>query len=316
MKQLLEVLHNEFIELKIYPQVGASIFSLRYCLNGQWVDIMRPTPYQAVENKDAGKFASFNMIPYSNRIENAVLKFRGKVYNLRKNTAEGHAIHGDVRFRPWKVFYKSAERIVMGFDSRDFDDMSWPFPFYAEIEYALTGAKLTVRLMLKNTGTEEMPGGMGIHPYFMRKLTPRDDAVFLQMPAKGVYPGDTPIPTGKWTEIPNELDFSKGRQLGFEHIDKCYRALHAPVIIKWLGSDVVLTMEADEIFKHVILYSPKDNPGFFAVEPVTNCNNGFNMAEEGIDDTGTVYLQPGDAMAGNITIRLFRGSNNGFQRGC
>jgi len=306
MEQLLEVLKNEFIELKVCPQVGAGIFSMRYYLEGKWVDIMRPTPYQAIEERNAGQFASFNMIPYSNRIENAVLKFRGRVYNLQKNTPEGHAIHGDVRFRPWKVLHKSAERIAMGFDSRDFDDVSWPFPFYAEMEYALAGFQLTMQLMLKNAGTEEMPGGMGIHPYFMRKLTPEDNAVFLQMPAKGVYPGDTPIPTGPWTEIPQGLDFSHGRQLGFDHIDKCYRALHAPVIIKWPGSGVALTMKADEIFRHVILYSPKDNPEFFAVEPVTNCNNGFNMAEEGIDDTGTIYMKPGDIIRGSITIRLMR----------
>lgn len=307
MEQPLEVLKNEHIEVKVCPRVGAGIFSMRYCLGNEWVDVMRPTPFEAVESKSAGQFACFNMIPYSNRIENAVLKFRGKAYNLQKNTPEGHSIHGDVRFRPWKVLYKSAERIAMGFDSRDFNDIAWPFPFYAEIEYALAGSKLTIRLMLKNTGAEEMPGGMGIHPYFMRKLTQQDDAVFLQMPAKGVYPGDTPIPTGPWTEIPRELDFSHERQLGLEHIDKCYRALHAPVIIKWPGSGVTLTMEADEIFKHVILYSPKDNHEFFAVEPVTNCNNGFNMAEEGIEDTGTIYMQPGDVITGSIAISIQQG---------
>lgn len=304
MEQLLEVLKNELIELKVCPQVGAGIFSMKYCLEGEWVDIMRPTPYRAIEEKNAGQFASFNMIPYSNRIENAILNFRGRVYRLQKNTPEGHAIHGDVRFRPWKVLCKNAGRIAMGFDSRDFDDIWWPFPFYAEMEYALAGDKMTIRMTLKNTGTEEMPGGMGIHPYFVRKLTPKDNGVFLQMPAKGVYPGDTPIPTGPWTAIPRELDFSHERQLGLEHIDKCYRALHAPVVIKWPGSGVVLTMEADEIFKHVILYSPKDNHEFFAVEPVTNCNNGFNMAEKGMDDTGTIYMRPGDAVTGRITIRL------------
>lgn len=306
MGQLLEVLKNDCIELKVCPLVGASIFSLKYCLGDVWVDVMRPTPCEALESKSAGQFSCFNMIPYSNRIENAVLKFRGKVYNLQKNTPEGHAIHGDVRFRPWKVLCKSAERIAIGFDSRDFNDIAWPFTFYAEVEYILVGATLTIRLMLKNTGDEEMPGGMGIHPYFMRKLTSEDNAVLLQMPVKGIYPGDTPIPTGPWTVIPPNLDFSHERQLGFEHIDKCYRALCAPIIIKWPGSGVILTMEAEEIFKHVILYSPKDNHEFFAVEPVTNCNNGFNMAEEGIEDTGTIYIQPGDVITGNITIQLTR----------
>lgn len=306
MERLLEVLRNEFMELKVCPRVGAGIFSMRYRLGEEWVDVMRPTPYGAVEEGNAGRFACFNMIPYSNRMENAVLRFRGRTYALHRNSPDGHAIHGDVRSRPWKVLYGDDGRIKMGFDSREFDDIAWPFPFYAEIEYALEGEKLTVRMMLKNTGNEEMPGGMGIHPYFMRRLTGQDDAVFLRMPAMGIYPGDTPIPTGGWTQIPQRLDFSRERQLGFEHIDKCYRAIHAPVIIRWPGSGVVLTMEADEIFKHVILYSPRDNHEFFAVEPVTNCNNGFNMAEEGVDDTGTVYIKPGEVLAGSIAIQLLR----------
>jgi len=304
MRSQLKVLKNEYIEVKVCPEVGAGIFSLRCCLGNEWVDIMRPTPIEAVVNRSAGDFACFNMIPYSNRIENAVLKFRGKTYNLEKNTPEGHSIHGDVRFRPWHVLFEGAERIIMGIDSRDFDDMAWPFPFYAEAEYRLSGAKLAIRLMLKNTGNDVMPGGMGIHPYFMRKLTPQDDVVILKAPMKGIYPGDSTIPTGHWIGVPQELDFSQERELGIQHLDKCYRIFHAPTLIMWPGSKVKLTMEADKIFKHTILYSPKVSHEFFAVEPVTNCNNGFNMAEEGIEDTGTVYLQPGDSITGNIFLEI------------
>ena len=31
---------------------------------------------------------------------------------------------------------------------------------------------------------------------------------------------------------------------------------------------------------------------------VTNCNNGFNMAEQGIEDAGTIHLKPGGAVVG------------------
>ncbi|NLO82057.1 MAG: hypothetical protein GX094_03230 [Clostridiales bacterium] len=300
----LEILKSEYMEVKVCPQLGAGIFSMRYLLGAHWVDVMRPTPYEAVEKREPGALASFVMIPYSNRIENAVLKYRGNNYMLSKNTPEGHAIHGEVRSRPWRILQKEPGYIAMEFDSRDFEDISWPFPFYARIEYRVSGRVFLVRLALENTGDLIMPAGMGIHPYFMRKLTPEDNAVILKVPVKGVYPGDTPIPTGPWTDVPDELDFSQGKELDFRHIDKCYRVFNAPTLIKWPGSQVSLTMEADNIFKHIIIYSPKDSKDFFAVEPVSNCNNGFNMAEQGVEDTGTVYLQPGETFMGNITIKM------------
>lgn len=303
----LEVLSSEYLEVKVCPQLGAGIFSMRYRLKDRWVDVMRPTPFEAVERRESGALASFTMIPYSNRIENAVLNYKGNTYTLHKNTPEGHAIHGEVRSRPWHILEKGPGYIIMEFNSRDFDDISWPFPFYARIEYRVSGREFFTRLMIKNTGDITMPAGMGIHPYFMRKLTPEDDVVILKVPAKGVYPGDTPIPTGRWVDIPDELDFSREKELDFRHIDNCFRVFHAPAIIKWPGSGVTLTMETDDIFKHTIIYSPMDSREFFAVEPVTNCNNGFNMAEQGIEDTGTIHLKPGEAVVGNITIRVEQG---------
>jgi aldose 1-epimerase len=62
-------------------------------------------------------------------------------------------------------------------------------------------------------------------------------------------------------------------------------------------------MERDAVFKHIVLYCPVGER-FFALEPVTNCNNGFNMAEEGIEDTGTIELEPGEEIRGEIYFRF------------
>ncbi|MGI6189415.1 MAG: hypothetical protein GX041_01580 [Clostridiales bacterium] len=303
MKELI-VLSSEYVEVGVCPHLGAGIVSMRYRLNGRWVDVMRPASNDTVKKGNAGVVSSFIMIPYSNRIENAVLKYRGNTYTLRKNAPDGHAIHGEVRTRPWRTLYQDPGHIDMEFNSRDFQDISWPFPFYARVEYKVSGRELSVRLMLKNTGDHVMPGGMGIHPFFMKKLTPEDDAVILKVPAKGVYPGDTPIPTGRWVDMPEELDFSREKELGSLHIDNCYRVFHAPSVIKWPGSRVTLTLDADDIFKHTIIFSPGNSADFFAIEPVTNCNNGFNMDDRGIEDTGTIHLKPGEAIEGNISIRM------------
>ena len=56
--------------------------------------------------------------------------------------------------------------------------------------------------------------------------------------------------------MPEELDFSREKELGSLHIDNCYRVFHAPSVIKWPGSRVTLTLDADDIFKHTIIFSP------------------------------------------------------------
>lgn len=307
MNRLLTISSSK-LEVAVSPEVGGSIYSMRYRLRGdeeKWVDIMRPTPPEALENSNAGAFASFHMIPFSNRIANAQLKYNGNTYHLIPNTADGHAIHGDVRSRPWEILAAESREVELAFDSRNFSDINWPFPFSSRIKFTVMENTFIMSMELTNEGTETCPAGMGTHPYFSRHLTPADDQVLLQLPLKGLYPGDGTIPTGTWTEIPEELDFSVEKELGTElHIDNVYRAKPGSALIKWPGTGVKSTMIADPIFEHIVFYCPVSNPEYFAIEPVINCNNGFNMAADGIPDTGTIYLEPGETIKGNILIRI------------
>ena len=57
-----------------------------------------------------------------------------------------------------------------------------------------------------------------------------------------------------------------------------------------------VSIEADDPMGHLILFSPEDQP-FFALEPVTNANNGFNLLADGQSDSGVVELQPGETLS-------------------
>ncbi|HHW70348.1 MAG TPA: aldose 1-epimerase [Clostridiales bacterium] len=304
MEQILKI-KSDKLKVLVSPEVGGSIYSFEYYHGDDWLNIMRPTPRTALESKEAGDFSSYNLIPFSNRIENGILRYKGREYRLAINNDDGHTIHGEVWQRPLKVTYNDNSRIVLTFDSRDFDDMSWPFPFYSEITYELIDEdSLAIHLLIKNIGETTMPAGMGIHPYFMRRLTESDNKVELRMPIKGIYPGDTTIPTGTYVDVEERLDFSKGRELTDDFLDNCFAIGDDDIIITWPGSGVQLTMKKDAIFSHGIIYCPMDNKDFFAIEPVTNCNNGFNMDEKGIKNTGTVHLAPGEILEGTIELRL------------
>lgn len=294
---------SDRLEAVICPKLGGSIFTLKYQKDGRWLDIMRPTPHEAMDNKDAGAFASFHLIPYSNRIEGGQLHFKGQTYKLETND-EGHAIHGDTMEREWTVLSKTESELLLSFDSRDFDDISWPFPFTAKMGYGIKGGMFTTFFNIRNEGDGPMPAGLGTHPYFQKKLTDEDDDVYVSLPQKGLYPGNTTIPTGTWVDLSPHMDFTKDRALDrHQFIDNCFRADRGTTTIRWPASGVTLEMDADSNFDHLVFFTPLGK-SFFAIEPVTNCNNAFNMADEGIEDTGTVILEPGEKLYGTVLINI------------
>ncbi len=306
MNSLLTI-KNDWLEASVSPEVGGSIYSLRYKLNGQWIDIMRPTPPEALQTGDAGAFASFHMIPYSNRIANAQLRFEKRAYALEANTPEGHAIHGEVRNRPFRILKAGEHTVILAFESRDYADITWPFPFSTQLTFEVSGNTFTMTMEVKNEGRVPCPVGMGTHPYFNRNLTDADTQLLVTLPVKGVYPGTDPIPTGPYTDIPEPLDFSSEKELGTTlPIDHCYRTRSGPSVLKWPGTGITAMIEVEEVFSHLVFYAPPAHPEFFAVEPVTNCNNGFNMAADGIEDTGTLYLSPGASARGAMIIRVLQ----------
>lgn len=304
--QDLIVLQNQTFKVEISPLVGASIYSFKYNLDGDWVNMMRPTSFTALENNESGNFSSYNMIPYSNRIENGVFLHRAQTYQLAINNNDGHAIHGEVKDRAWKIINQMDHCLELEFNSEDYSDISWPFLFSAKIKYELQDHNFKVHMTVINQSDQDMPAGMGIHPYFARKLTDGDDQVIVNLPTKGLYPGETTIPTGTWEPPTADYDFSTTRELTTDFIDKCYRAYHRPAKINWVNSGVELTIDWDEVYQHLVLYVPKDDFTTFAVEPVTNCNNGFNLANQGVEDTGTVYLAPNEELSGTISMTAAR----------
>lgn len=293
------------LRVSVSPAVGGAIYSMEWLHRGRWVHLMRPTEKEALEAGDAGAFASFHMLPYSNRIKGAVLRFDGQEYALAVNTPEGHAIHGEVRTRPWQVIAASGHLAELFFDSMAFPDISWPFPFEARLIYGLTDQALHLTMEMTNTGLAPCPAGFGTHPYFPRHMTEDDDTVLVTLPAAGVYPGMDPIPTGPWKEIPEDLDYSREKAFS-RHIpiDHCFRMRHGAARLYWPKSGAALTIKMDPVFSHLVLYAPPAHPEYFAAEPVTHCNNAMNMAAEGIQDTGAVLLDPGETLKGTIAFSI------------
>jgi len=290
-------LTNGKLRVRLVPEIGGSIIECSVNRAGEWIPVMRQAEEPLTKSSDA---SSFVLIPYSNRLRNGRFSFEGTDHQLRG--IEKHAIHGDVRDRALQVLAYTDEKIVLEFNSNDFEDVNFPFSFSAKMIYALEGLCFSSRIGLSNTGSQAMPAGCGFHPYFNRRLPGSTGEVELRLNVGGVYPGDTPLPAGSAVPIHPDQDFSVQRPLDVE-LDHCFRGWSRHAVINWPGSSITANIQADPGMEHVILYSPKGE-SFFALEPVTNANDGFNLFARGDRNCGVVVLQPGETLDAGFEIRF------------
>lgn len=294
MSRRVETISNEFLTLEVLPELGASILNLR-AASGR--PVLRAVKLEEV--KTSSQCASFNLIPYSNRIRDAKFRFGGQEVQLRPNTKDGLAQHGDVRNRPWQVMAVSSSRLQGTFDSRDFADMNWPWAFQAQVEYVLHGPHCDVSLTLTNADTREMPAGIGFHPYFTRLQDGVDP--LIRFDAGLAYDTDERmLPKGEARPLQPAEDYRVPSRIAQRQIDRAYTAWDQIVHLDW-GSRA-LTITADNVFSHLIVYTSPD--GSLAIEPVSHATDAFNLAAQGMGGVDMRTLMPGQSLAGTMRLTL------------
>jgi aldose 1-epimerase len=249
--------------------------------------------------------ASFLMLPYSNRIRDARFSFEGQEHQLED--AEAHAIHGALRKLPWQVENASDTHLLCRFDSREHEraghaPINWPWPLEATFEHTLSDRLLQSAVAVTNRGDTPMPVGLGWHPYFLREI--KGAAPHLTVPVDAVFPdasGDC-LPDGAAVELTGALDFRNARALDpAQRIDHCFAGLSGDIKLAWPDAHLSLSLRASDNCRFAIVYNP-DEP-FFAVEPVSNANDAFNLEARGID-AGTHVLAPGETLSATLELEL------------
>lgn len=190
----------------------------------------------------------------------------------------------------------------MEFDSEKFPDLNFPFPFFARMTYTLEDSVFWSHIELTNSGNELMPAGCGFHPYFNRWLPGSTGEVELQMNVNGVYPADKEIalPTGPVRSVSSNQDFHIMRPLDLV-LDHCFAGWDRRATIHWPGIGISAHIQALPGMEHVIIYSP-EGKNYFALEPVTHANDGFNLWANGDKNCGVVVLKPGQVLKAGFGI--------------
>jgi aldose 1-epimerase len=296
VNHLVSLLSNDFWQVGILPGTGASIAFAQVKHGDDWVDLLRPTAESDYGN--SSDCSSFIMLPWCNRIKAGLLRFQGKEYQLRTTKDDGTARHGDTRGRPWRIDEHDEAHIRMSIRSDDYPDMNWPFRFSAWAEYMLDGRDFVWTLTLKNEDTRLMPGGFGYHPYFVRSKD-----VQVQIPCDLYFQLTDYMATGAAVPINAELDYRQMRPVPETEVNDLLtgRQGSEPAHIRFPQQEIEVAMHSDALFEHFLIFTPKGKP-FFAVEPMTNASDGFNLHERGITGSGVFVLQAGEDKSAAVRL--------------
>lgn len=270
------------LEAALSPAVGGSL--LRLSCDG--VDLLRPAPDGAT---DPLAMASFQLVPYANRIAHGRFAFDGQSHQLPRNFGDHpHSIHGLGWQTGWTATQTGETRLSL---VHDHDGKSaWPFPYRARQQVALTPSQLSMSLSIANVGDTMMPAGLGFHPYFLADAgtTIRFDARSLWLSTPDMLP-DRQAPAdalGDWSR-PAPV---RGSSL----IDNAYGGWDGTATVQ-RGDGLRLTLTATgAAFLHV--YRPPDSADF-CLEPVSHMPDAINRA-------GMDRLAPGETATLSMTIAI------------
>jgi aldose 1-epimerase len=276
--------------LVLAPEVGGAIASYEW--NG--LAVLRPTSPGALASAQVRDFASYPLIPFSNRIADATLHWLETAYPLPRYLAgHPHAIHGNGWQRAWAVVEQAPERATLELvhDAVGTRALEWPFPYRARQTFALAETSLVLTHAVENTGARAFPFGLGWHPFF-----PRTGATVLEFHARGVWQTDpTQLPT-RLDAVPAEWDFSSPHAIGDTTLDHCFVGWRPAALLRWPERRISVSIGADAACGHLIVYVPRDSD-HLAIEPVTHMTDAFNRASAGQADTGTRVLAPGETFS-------------------
>ena len=282
------LLKNAEGELGLAPENGGCVTHFRW--HGR--DVLRL--WNGDPSAPATDYAAFPMVPFIGRINQGRFEFEGEQIQLTPNfPPEPHAIHGYGWQNAWRIADAEVDQARLVFEP---ETGNWPWPYRAEQVFQLTETGLVVSLTITNLSDQNMPAGLGWHPYF-----PRQHAT-IEADVSAVWlSGDDMIPAGPEPLTP-DTDISHRRAVEALNLDYCFSAGDGGVTLTCGETDRIIRMTASDELRHLVVYVP---PGedYFCVEPVSHAPDAVNSHLPAAT-TGSRVLTPGETLAAEITLTI------------
>jgi aldose 1-epimerase len=273
------------LRCEIRPDLGA-------CISGLWwndLPVLRLSPTEGfVQARQAG---SYPLVPFSNRIAQSVLHWQGTGHPLvRNNAPEPHAIHGVGWQSPWSVLDQDSESVLLGFEHRA--NAAWPFAFDASQTLRLRGNTLEMVLGMTNQSAQEVPAGLGWHPWFVKR--PHAHIAFEA--------------TARWEMGADKLPTHRTPSSGMHadcaaiDVDHCFEGWNGLVTL----TDPLLRVSIRSSTPYLVVCTQHGRDAV-AIEPVSHANNAVNMLHalgRSPAELGVRTLAPGESMTLQMSIEV------------
>ncbi|HQT99248.1 MAG TPA: aldose 1-epimerase family protein [Acidimicrobiales bacterium] len=247
------------------------------------------------------------LYPWPNRIGDGEWRFSERVARPTINdVARATAIHGLVRWRPFRVEAMNQNRCVLSLLLHPTPD--YPFLSEVSVAYHLGAHGLTVTTTVTNRDEVPIPFGVGFHPY-LAVTTPTIEGVELAIPARAyVAVNDRGLPTGEILPLAgNALDFLKPKSVSGYELDVTYTelvrddsGLATAIVRDTKGGTVELSVDRNfpylQVFTGDTLEKGRRRTSI-AVEPMTCPPDALRSGKD------VVVLEPGQHWAGSWRLR-------------
>ncbi len=237
------------------------------------------------------------LAPWPNRLGDGRYRFGGLEGQAALDEPRLHnAIHGLVRWLPWRMVGRAQNRVSLACDL--FATPAYPFRLGLTVEYRLGRDGLTVITTAENRGENDLPFGIGFHPY-LTVGTPAVDRVKLTLRAgERLVADERGLPTGSVPVDGTEYDFNGGRIIDVTRLDTAYTALgrdddgRAWAELEHPDDDTATSLWADEHFRYLMVFTgdtldQRSRRRALAVEPMSCPPDALRSG------TDLVALRPG-----------------------
>lgn len=278
------LLNNATWSIGLLPAWGGRIAHLR----ADGFDVLLPINVEAFDPLDWPRAGAYPLMPYSNRIRNAHLRFAGRDYPLPAHpAAQPHTLHGVAHTVPWLVVEQGAQQLTIACNYRG---EHWPWTFRAEQRYLLDGRHLRIELVLINQDDSSMPAGLGLHPYFQRHpgLKVRYEI------GREWQIDDQYLATGASREVTQAqlIDADDG-----EAVAHYQSGWDGQMQLDYPSGS--LSLKASEPLSHFVAFAPVASP-YLCLEPVSHLADAFNQPPDSWAQTGTLELAPGQRLEASV----------------
>ncbi len=249
------------------------------------------------------------LAPWPNRLGDGRYEFGGELCQAAiDEPARGNAIHGLVRWVPWRAEAHAQNMVALSYVIRP--TPAYPHVLRLRVTYRVGRDGLSVSASAENLGARALPFGLGFHPY-LTVGTGRVDTTVLCLPGRErLVLDDRRLPTGEVRPVAGtELDLTRPRAIGSTRLDACYTALERDASgLAWAtleapGQGRTVAVWMDGQFGYVMCYTgdevsePDRRRRSVAIEPMTCPPDALRSGE------GVVVLEPGERFEAGWGIR-------------